>query len=78
MQYVSFMAAIIGFFVLAAIGWLHEVPVWACSVRSITGAFVVYVILQLAGRAMAAILASAAAAGLAQANSTRSDSDARK
>ena len=78
MRHVSFMAAIIGFFVLAAIGWLHEVPTWACSVRAIAGAFVVYVTLQLAGRMMAAILASAAASGLADASSTRSDRGARK
>ncbi len=78
MRHVSFMAAIIGFFVLAAIGWLHDVPTWLCSVRSIAGAFVVYVTLQLAGRLTAAILASAAVAGLNDTNSTRSDSGARK
>lgn len=72
------MAAMIGFFVLAAIGWLHDVPIWACSVRSIAGAFVVYVTLQLAGRLTVAILASAAVGGMTDSDSTRSDSGPRK
>ncbi|MCY2925626.1 MAG: hypothetical protein NT031_09325 [Planctomycetota bacterium] len=74
----SFMAAMIGFFVLAAIGWLNGVPVWACSVRSIAGACVVYVTLQLAGRLAVAILASAAVGGMTDADSTRSDSGLKK
>ena len=72
------MTAVVGFFVLAAIGWLHGVPVWACSVRSIAGAFVLYVTLQLAGRLAAAVLASAAVSGLSETDSARSDSGLRK
>jgi hypothetical protein len=63
-----------GFFVLAAVGLLSGVPVWACSVRSVVGAFVLYVALRLAGWLAVSILASAAVKGVSRVAPTRSQS----
>ncbi|MCY2932041.1 MAG: hypothetical protein NTV86_21615 [Planctomycetota bacterium] len=78
MRQLSAMAAVVAFFVLAAIGLLHGVPVWACSTRSIAGAFVLYVTLQLAARLTVAVLASAAVRGTDSADTARSDGGGRK
>lgn len=78
MRQLSGIAAVVGFFVLAAVGLLHGVPIWACSTRSIAGAFILYITLQLAGRLTAAVLASAAVSGMDSADSARSDGGARK
>ena len=44
------MVAVVGFFVLAFVGWASDVPLFACSTRALVGAAALYVVTTIAGR----------------------------
>jgi hypothetical protein len=52
--------AIIGFFVLAFVGWISDVPVFVSGIRALAGAAAIYVLVNLAGSAAIRILIGAA------------------
>lgn len=72
------MTAAGAFFVLAAAGLLGGVTVWECSLRSVAGAFVLYVVLRVAGWVAASIIASAAVKPAGASEPVRSDSGAKR
>jgi len=51
--------AILGFFVLSAVGCLSGVPVWVCAMRAVIGAAVLYVVATIAGRTILHIVVDA-------------------
>jgi len=54
------MAAVIGFFVLAFVGWLNNVNVFMCGMRALGGALVLYLVVGVAGTITVRIIADAA------------------
>ncbi len=60
MRKVAKLAAIIGFFVLAFVGWCSGVPVFICGLRAIAGAAVLYFVISLAGTMAIRIIVDAA------------------
>jgi hypothetical protein len=63
MRSIAKIAAVIGFFALAFVGWLSDVPVLTCALRAAGGGVVLYVVLSLGGTAAIQIIAEAAARG---------------
>ena len=49
MRRLAIMAAVISFFCLAAVGSLCEVPPFACAIRALVGAVVVFVLIKIVG-----------------------------
>ncbi len=43
MRYIAVRTAVMGFFVLAVVGWLSDVPIFHCGMRALGGALIVYV-----------------------------------
>ena len=66
MKPLALKIAVMCFFVLAFVGWFSEVPVFVCGMRAVGGAFVLYVVLRLAGGAVIGIAVSAATKGVDQ------------
>ena len=60
MRQLSMMAAVIGFFALAFVGWFNGVPVFVCALRALCGAVAVYLVMGLAGTVIVRIIADAA------------------
>ncbi|MCE5279964.1 MAG: hypothetical protein ABFD92_04230 [Planctomycetaceae bacterium] len=60
MKQLALAAAAMMFFVLAGIGWAAAVPMWTCSIRCLSGAAIVYVLMRLAGDVAVRMLAEAA------------------
>lgn len=53
------MVSVIGFFVLAGIGWLSGLTPEGCALRAAGGAIVLFVVISIASRLMVNIVASA-------------------
>lgn len=60
MRQLAAMAAVIGFFALAFVGWLNGVPVFICGARALGGAVVLYLVIGLAGTVAIRIITDAA------------------
>ena len=60
MRQLAAIAAVIGFFALAFVGWFNDVPVFICGVRALGGAVVLYLVIGLAGTVVVRIIADAA------------------
>ena len=60
MKQLAAMAAVIGFFALAFVGWFNSVPVFICGIRALGGAVVLYLVISLAGTATIRIITDAA------------------
>ena len=61
MRQIAITMAAAGFFGLAFVGWLSDVPIFVCGMRAIAGAAVLYLVISLAGTAAIRIIANAAA-----------------
>jgi hypothetical protein len=51
--------AVAGFFLLAGVGYLSDVPLYVCGLRALAGAAVLYVMTSLAGKVILRILVDA-------------------
>ena len=60
MRHFATMTAVIGFFVLAFVGWFNEVDVFICGMRALGGAVALYLVVGLAGTITVRIIADAA------------------
>ncbi len=60
MRQLAAMAAVIGFFALAFVGWFNGVPVFICGMRALGGAMALYLVISLAGTVAIRIIADAA------------------
>jgi uncharacterized membrane protein YuzA (DUF378 family) len=60
MRHFATMTAVIGFFVLAFVGWFNEVDVFICGMRALGGAVALYLVVGLAGTIIVRIIADAA------------------
>ena len=60
MRHVATMTAVVGFFVLAFVGWFNDVDVFICGMRALGGAVVLYVVVGVAGTIAIRIIADAA------------------
>jgi len=60
MRQLAAIAAVIGFFALAFVGWFNDVPVFICGMRAMGGAVVLYLVTGLAGTVTVRIIADAA------------------
>lgn len=58
--------AVVGFFVLAAVGWLRGSSVFACATRALVGAVVLFVLVRLVSRILLRIVADAIIRSAAQ------------
>ena len=59
MRYLAIMTAVIGFFVLAFVGWFNEVDVFICGMRALGGAVALYLVVGLGGTIAVRIIADA-------------------
>ena len=59
MRQLAAIAAVIGFFALAFVGWFNDVPVFICGMRALGGAVVLYLVIGLAGTITVRIIADA-------------------
>jgi len=59
MRRYAITVSVAGFFVLAGIGCLADVPPFVCATRALVGAVCLYVMVHLAGRAVLNILIDA-------------------
>ena len=60
MRQLAAIAAVIGFFALAFVGWFNDVPVFICGMRAMGGAVALYLVIGLAGTVAIRIIADAA------------------
>ena len=60
MRHMAAMTAVIGFFVLAFVGWFNGVGVFICGMRALGGAVVLYLIVGVGGTIVTRIIADAA------------------
>ena len=60
MRQLAAMAAVVGFFALAFVGWFNDVPVFICGMRALGGAVALYLVTGLAGTVVVRIIAEAA------------------
>ena len=51
--------AVAGFFVLAAVGWSCDVPLFVCGLRALAGAAILYVMTSVAGKIVLGIAVDA-------------------
>ena len=56
MKQLAIKTAVVSFFVLAAIGWLSGLSNFDCSLRALTGAIAVYVVMIVAGRLLVGVM----------------------
>jgi len=59
MRQLAAIAAVIGFFALAFVGWFNGLPVFICGVRALVGAVAIYYVVGLAGTVAVRIIADA-------------------
>ncbi len=75
MRQLAAMAAVIGFFALAFVGWFNGVPVFICGARALGGAVALYLVIGLGGTVAVRIIADAAVqAQVANAQSRKRES----
>ncbi len=60
MRQLASVTAVIGFFALAFVGWLSNVPIFTCGMRALVGAVAIYVVMGIAGTIVVRIIAEAA------------------
>ena len=63
MRQVAITISVIGFFVLAFVGWFSDVPMFTCGLRALAGAGVLYVVVTLAGTTALRVFVHAMMAG---------------
>lgn len=56
---IAVTVAIVGFFALAAVGWVSGLSVYACATRALVGAGVLFVLVRLVSRVLLRIVADA-------------------
>jgi hypothetical protein len=61
MKRISIQIAVLGFFVLAGVGWASGLSPAACSLRASVGAACLYMVIRFAGNVAIRLLADAAA-----------------
>jgi len=71
MRRIAMRVALLGLFALAFVGWACGLTPFACTVRALVGAGVLYVLARLAGRVIVAALADAAARTAAEGQETQ-------
>ena len=71
MRSIAMTAAAMGFFGMAVVGWLSDVPPLTCGIRALIGVAAVYVLVILAARVLMNIIISAIIKNAAQRKKTR-------
>jgi len=70
--------AVLGFFVLAGVGWFSGVAPFLCGIRALIGAAVLYVLARIAGRVLVHIMADAMLRGSAGGKGSTNESGERR
>jgi hypothetical protein len=70
--------AVLGFFVLAGVGWLCEVPVFVCATRAAIGAAVLFVMTMVAGKTLLNIMVDAMIRGRSRQGEMKETSGERR
>ncbi len=59
MRRYAVMVAVAGFFLLAAVGWLCDVPLHVCGLRALAGAVALYVMASFVGKVLLRVVVDA-------------------
>lgn len=72
MKRYALIISVFGFFVLAGVGCLNDVPPMACAIRAVIGAVGLFIMVQVAGKIILGILVEAIVRGHSAAGPGRS------
>lgn len=73
MRRAAMIAAAMGFFGMAVVGWLHNVPPLTCGLRALIGAAAIYVLVTLVVRVVVNIVIGAVIKNATQHKKTGND-----